>query len=208
MKTLLVRLLAVSCFLVAIAYTALLVSATISTWAPLSLAIGANGVIMSLMAIGAVRHDTMMGCVPSCVDRSGTVHQDRRGTATGFQDYSSLVDAQGESAPPFVPIENDDLFNIVYSSGTTGTPKGIIHTHHIRAMYCALFASTWRMTPESVVVHAGSLVFNGAFVTLMPALFLGTTYALQARFDAVEFIETVEREKVTHVMMVRRRSSR
>jgi acyl-CoA synthetase (AMP-forming)/AMP-acid ligase II len=120
----------------------------------------------------------------------------------GFQDYAELVAGQSDVAPPAVPIEDDDLFNIVYSSGTTGTPKGIIHTHHIRAMYCALFASTWRMTPESVVMHAGSLVFNGAFVTLMPALFLGTTYVLQARFDAVEFIETVEREKVTHVMMV------
>jgi hypothetical protein len=59
MKKLLVRLLAVSCFLVAIAYAALFVSPTIPVWAPLSLAIGANGVIMSLMAIGAVRHDTM-----------------------------------------------------------------------------------------------------------------------------------------------------
>ena len=119
-----------------------------------------------------------------------------------YQDYETLVTAQSDQAPPAVTIENDDLFNIVYSSGTTGTPKGIIHTHHIRAMYCALFASTWRMTPESVVMHAGSLVFNGAFVTLMPALFLGTTYVLQARFDATEFIETVQREQVTHVMMV------
>ena len=59
MKKLLVRLLAVSCFLVAIAYAALFVSTTVPAWAPLSLAIGANGVIMSLMAIGAVRHDTM-----------------------------------------------------------------------------------------------------------------------------------------------------
>jgi long-chain acyl-CoA synthetase len=120
----------------------------------------------------------------------------------GFQDYAALVAAQTDVAPPEVLIENDDLFNIVYSSGTTGTPKGIIHTHHIRAMYCALFASTWRMTPESIVMHAGSLVFNGAFVTLMPSLFLGTTYVLQARFDAADFIEIVEREKVTHVMMV------
>jgi acyl-CoA synthetase (AMP-forming)/AMP-acid ligase II len=120
----------------------------------------------------------------------------------GFQDYAELVASHSEAAPPAVQIENDDLFNIVYSSGTTGTPKGIIHTHHIRAMYCALFASTWRMTPDSVVMHAGSLVFNGAFVTLMPALFLGTTYVLQARFDAKEFIETVQREQVTHVMMV------
>ena len=120
----------------------------------------------------------------------------------GFAEYAELVAAQRDTTPAEVAIENDDLFNIVYSSGTTGMPKGIIHTHHIRAMYCALFASTWRMTPESVVMHAGSLVFNGAFVTLMPALFLGTTYVLQARFDAKEFIETVEREQVTHVMMV------
>ena len=120
----------------------------------------------------------------------------------GVMDYETIIAAQDGSAPPAVSISDDDLFNIVYSSGTTGTPKGIIHTHYIRAMYCALFASTWRMTPESIVMHAGSLVFNGAFVTLMPALFLGTTYVLQARFDAVEFIETVEREQVTHVMMV------
>ncbi|MEP6729512.1 MAG: AMP-binding protein [bacterium] len=120
----------------------------------------------------------------------------------GFQDYAALVALQSADAPSPVHIGDDDLFNIVYSSGTTGTPKGIVHTHHIRAMYCALFASTWRMTPDSVVMHAGSLVFNGAFVTLMPALFLGATYVLLPRFDAVEFIETVAREAVTHVMMV------
>jgi hypothetical protein len=59
MKQVLVRLLALSCFLVAIAYAALFVSTTVPAWAPLSLAVGANGVIMSLMAIGAVRHDTL-----------------------------------------------------------------------------------------------------------------------------------------------------
>jgi long-chain acyl-CoA synthetase len=120
----------------------------------------------------------------------------------GFHDYAALVAAQGEAAPPPANIVDDDVFNIVYSSGTTGTPKGIVHTHYIRANYCTHFASTWRMTPESVVMHAGSLVFNGAFVTLMPALFLGAKYVLQARFDAIEFIETVARERVTHVMMV------
>ena len=59
MKRLLIRLLAASCGLIAIAYAAMFVSATPPSWAPISLAIGANGVIMTLMAIGAVRHDTM-----------------------------------------------------------------------------------------------------------------------------------------------------
>jgi len=120
----------------------------------------------------------------------------------GYRSYDALTAMQSADAPAVVGIAGDDLFNIIYSSGTTGSPKGIVHTHDIRGMYCTLFASAFRFTPESVVLHAGSLVFNGAFVTLMPALFLGATYVLQQRFDAVEFIETVERERVTHVMMV------
>ena len=65
-----------------------------------------------------------------------------------------------------------------------------------------LFASTFRMTPESVVLHSGSIVFNGSFLTLMPAMYLGATYILHKSFDPRTFVETVEREKVTHVMMV------
>ena len=59
MKRLLIRLLASSCGLVAVAYATMFASATPPAWAPITLAIGANGVIMTLMAIGAVRHDTM-----------------------------------------------------------------------------------------------------------------------------------------------------
>jgi len=58
------------------------------------------------------------------------------------------------------------------------------------------------MTPETVDLHAGSIVFNGAFVTLMPTFYLGGTYVLQRQFDPVTFIEGVERERATHVMMV------
>jgi long-chain acyl-CoA synthetase len=120
----------------------------------------------------------------------------------GYRGYRDLVDAQSSAAPPSTEISDHDYYNIIYSSGTTGSPKGIVHTHYIRAAYCTQFAGSFRFTPESVVMHAGSLVFNGAFVTLMPAWYLGCTYILQKRFDAEEFIETVAREKVSHVMMV------
>ncbi len=123
-------------------------------------------------------------------------------TALGYMDYHEMVRGAPDAAPPAVEISDDDLFNIVYSSGTTGLPKGIVHTHYIRANYCTHFASTFRMTPESVVIHAGSLVFNGAFVTLLPWLFLGATYVLQKRFNAAEFVALVERERATHMILV------
>ena len=59
MKRVLIQLLVVFVLLVASAYITMLTSSTTTTWAPLALAVGANGIIMTLMAIGATRHDTL-----------------------------------------------------------------------------------------------------------------------------------------------------
>jgi acyl-CoA synthetase (AMP-forming)/AMP-acid ligase II len=125
-----------------------------------------------------------------------------RSVARGYQNYDELTAAASDQDPPGIEINDEDLFNIIYSSGTTGQPKGIVHTHFIRAMYCTLFASAYRIHPESIILHAGSIVFNGAFLTLMPSMYVGATYILQESFHPKEFIETIERERVTHVKMV------
>ncbi len=123
-------------------------------------------------------------------------------TMPGYQSYGALTAAASDAEPPYVDIQDSDPYNIIYSSGTTGLPKGIVHTHYVRAMYCQLFSAAYRIQPESVILHAGSIIFNGAFLTLMPAMFLGCTYVLMPSYDPVKFIETVEREQVTHVKMV------
>jgi acyl-CoA synthetase (AMP-forming)/AMP-acid ligase II len=121
---------------------------------------------------------------------------------SGFQNYQALKAGASDLDPEGIIVNSDDLFNIMYSSGTTGLPKGIVHTHFIRAMYGALFAASFRMTPETVTMHAGSIVFNGAFVDLMPTVYIGATYILLPQFDPVSYIEKVAQEKVTHVILV------
>jgi len=120
----------------------------------------------------------------------------------GFRRYSDLTAAASDAEPPPTIIDRDDTFNIIYSSGTTGEPKGIVHTHEIREAYCTGFAASYRIKPESVILHTGSLVFNGAFLTLMPATYLGCTFVLHPSFDARRMIDTIAEEGVTHIMTV------
>lgn len=120
----------------------------------------------------------------------------------GYQGYWALKAKASEEALPWVDISDQDPYNIIYSSGTTGLPKGIIHTHYVRAMYCTHFSSSFRIHPESVVLHTGSIVFNGAFLTLMPAIYLGASYILHPQFEAEAMIRTIQEERVTHVDVV------
>ena len=123
------------------------------------------------------------------------------GQRKGFRDYHGLKAAASDREPEGEPVTDDDPLNIIYSSGTTGPPKGIVHTHRVRAAYATSFASAFRMTPESVSLQAGSIVFNSAFIGIMPAVFTGSTYILLPHFDASLYLDSIAREKVTHVIL-------
>ncbi len=98
--------------------------------------------------------------------------------------------------------DENAVYNLMYTSGTTGLPKGIIHTHRIRAMYGMVFAQAFRIDRQSVVLQTGAIVFNGAFVTMMAALYSGARYVLDSAFDAGRALALIEAERVSHCMMV------
>jgi acyl-CoA synthetase (AMP-forming)/AMP-acid ligase II len=148
----------------------------------------------------------LAGALDRVRDKLAAIRADRwvltDGVHPGFRRYADFVAEAPESEPADAGLTDADPYNLIYSSGTTGEPKGIVHTHYVRAGYCTMFASAFRMTPESVCLHAGSIVFNGAFLDLMPWMYLGGTYILHPAFDAGRVIEEVARSRVTHMVMV------
>jgi acyl-CoA synthetase (AMP-forming)/AMP-acid ligase II len=102
----------------------------------------------------------------------------------------------------FQPVEiaSDDSFNIIYSSGTTGTPKGIVHTHHMRWTQIKAYATAG--FDDAVTIVATPLYSNTTLVSLLPTLAYGGTAILLGKFDARLFLEMSEAERVTHAMLV------
>jgi acyl-CoA synthetase (AMP-forming)/AMP-acid ligase II len=124
------------------------------------------------------------------------------GSRPAYRAYADLLGNAAATEPPDAGVTGGDPYNIIYSSGTTGDPKGIVLTHAVRALYGLLFASAFRVHPESVLMHAGSLVFNGAFLTLMPWLTVGGTCVVLPAFDAGAAIDAIQEHRVTHAVMV------
>jgi acyl-CoA synthetase (AMP-forming)/AMP-acid ligase II len=105
------------------------------------------------------------------------------------------------AASPAVHIRPEDPFNIIYSSGTTGSPKGIVQPHGMRWAH-VMRASRYGYDPHSVVLLATPLYSNTTLVAFFPALACGGHVHLMSKFDPLAYLQTAERLRATHTMLV------
>jgi acyl-CoA synthetase (AMP-forming)/AMP-acid ligase II len=126
---------------------------------------------------------------------------DQTVSATAIR-FSELDDwlAPAGAQPIAAPIAPADPFNIIYSSGTTGTPKGIVQSHAMRWAHINRNAGAGFGT--AVTMIATPLYSNTTLVSFLPTLGWGGTAVLMAKFDARRFLELAERHGATHAMLV------
>ncbi|MBR0551422.1 class I adenylate-forming enzyme family protein [Stakelama marina] len=128
-----------------------------------------------------------------------TAEQIRLDNSDGGRALSDWLAPEG-AAPSPVTIAPQDPFNIIYSSGTTGTPKGIVQPHAMRWAHIARNAAAG--FGNAVTMIATPLYSNTTLVSFLPTLAWGGTVVLMPKFDAHQYLELAEQHRATHTMLV------
>jgi len=118
----------------------------------------------------------------------------------GWHDFEHWL-ADASDLPFELPIGPLDDFNIIYSSGTTGLPKGILHTHAMRDLLAVRF-TVFDYGTDTISLASTPLYSNTTLVAVLATLGVGGTTILMPKFDVVRFLEIAQQERVTHAMLV------
>jgi long-chain acyl-CoA synthetase len=158
----------------------------------------------------SAHRDALSRMITDCQLDLIIAHQENEQLVQGAVDVPVLAVTPGEGLPrsflrdaplEYAPLCAPELdFNIIYSSGTTGLPKGIVHSHAMR--YRQASRSLFGIDKGSTMLLATPLYSNTTLMPLLATLFHGGRVILMPKFDAELYLDLAEAERVTHTMLV------
>jgi len=123
------------------------------------------------------------------------------GEGDGWMPYE-YINRQESDGDAEIVIDPDDFYNIIYSSGTTGAPKGIVHTHQARIRFAMTCGLEFRVHNDAVSLVSTPIYSNGTQLIFLPTILTGGTVVLMGSFDPLKFLRYVQQKRCTHAFLV------
>jgi len=122
-----------------------------------------------------------------------------RGDAAGHTPWDALLDTRAP-ARQLPPLNADAVRMVLYTSGTTGRSKGVLHSHNsINALICQLREHWLIEHGDKFLVPSPIAHIGGSIYAFESPLLLGTTAVLMERWDADEAVRRLHAEGCTHM---------
>jgi len=123
--------------------------------------------------------------------------------AAAWQSYGDwLSGAPGDDDPRLPCAAEDDAVQL-YTSGTTGTPKGVCHTHGCWRAFADVATKLWATySPEAVNLVSAPLFHVAGYNPVVLAVLHGATTVLLRKADPGDILEAIARHRVTHAFLV------
>ncbi|HEU5301158.1 MAG TPA: long-chain fatty acid--CoA ligase [Acidimicrobiia bacterium] len=150
----------------------------------------------SLVGLGAAATDAM--------DRTLVRAAIGRGAPNGWTTVADLRASSRASSHAFAPVpaSGDDVHRLMYTSGTTGRPKGVMITHANLAWKNLAHIVEFGFTNADLGLACGPLYHVGALdLTTTSLIAAGATTILHRTFEAADVVDEIERSRVTTVWL-------
>ena len=124
-------------------------------------------------------------------------------TPEGYQSYESLL-AGASPKEPDVLVDAEDAWNLMYTSGTTGKPKGVVRTHENNIAQYVLNGINMGLRPDDCVMlvmpmcHINSIYYSFTYTYVSAKVFVYNMIS----FDPEDLLRTIEKEKITFTSLV------
>lgn len=119
--------------------------------------------------------------------------------ATDLKGHTNIAAIRSKlTEEPDIEVEEKDNCQILYTSGTTGKPKGALFDHH-RILHVGITVSiTMQINPDDRLLHVAPLFHSAQLnLFLISGMYLGCTQVIQAQFDPVKVLTAMEQHKIS-----------
>jgi acyl-CoA synthetase (AMP-forming)/AMP-acid ligase II len=118
----------------------------------------------------------------------------------GMHSFAQVVDAAAAAAPQ-PPLNPESVALLMYTSGTTAQPKGVLHTHNSLAAEVLSLQRVHQLTPDDRTLMPSPLThISGVMHGILTPALLGTSAVLMERWEPARAADLIARERVTYMV--------